>query len=115
MLEAVTTERTLCTDPVSKEEGELPCTGAGEGFQAPYQQEQKKGHEEEEDRQGPRGHRKSWVCAWGTQDGGPPRKGWAGKEEGAVEGGVSLLTTVGVYILLAPGSNQRKGRSRTVW
>lgn len=42
MVKADTIKRTLCTDPVSEEEGEFTCTGGGEGFQAPYQQEEKK-------------------------------------------------------------------------
>lgn len=43
MLEAVTTERTLCTDPVSKEEGELPCTGAGEASRRHTSRKKRKG------------------------------------------------------------------------
>lgn len=46
MVKAVTINRSLCTDPVSEEEGEFTCTGGGEGFQAPYQQEEKKRDEE---------------------------------------------------------------------
>lgn len=51
VVKAVTIKRTLCTDPVSKEEGEFTGTGGGEGFQAPYQQEEERGKRNEERRE----------------------------------------------------------------